>query len=227
MKIGRRLAIKILNVSRFVLSRLEEAGPLEVPSSRTPLDAAMLTRLAALVSDVTANLNGYEHARAIERTEQFFWSFCDDYVELVKTRAYAEGEAGASARASLATTLDILLRLFAPFLPFATEEAWSWWHEGSIHSAPWPDVVELAGIEFVDPTLFDNVSAVLREIRRAKTVAKQSMRTPVESVVISGPEEVLAEIAKAREELSDAGTIGELVLRPADGPLGVNVTLGD
>ena len=153
-------------------------APWSSPSPATvtaPLDRAMLARLAEVVEEATAAFEGYDYARALERTESFFWSFCDDYLELVKTRAYGEpGDPGpASARAALALALSVQLRLLAPVLPFVTEEVWSWWQAGSIHNARWPNRSEFDaalpdGTVTIGPVL-DVVAEVLGQVRRAKT----------------------------------------------------------
>jgi valyl-tRNA synthetase len=182
---------------------------------------------------VTAAWDDLDYARALERTEQFFWSFTDDYLELVKARAYgrpdgatpAEHAATESARAALATALDTLLRLFAPVLPFATEEVWSWWREGSVHRAAWPEAAPLRHeAADADQGVLDMVAAVLGDIRRAKTEAKRSLRTEVESIVVRDTPERLARLDAARRDLIEAGHVGRLDLLPGEAP-GVDVTL--
>ena len=227
MKIGRRLAIKVLNASKFVLGRLEGAaipGPDEVGE---PLDRDLLALLGGLVTETTLSFEGYDYARALERTEAFFWSFCDDYLELVKVRAYGDGDdpKTRSARATLAIALSVLQRLLAPFLPFVTDEVWHWWHEGSVHRAPWPTIAEL-GVA-ADPAagvLYTSVGQVLEAIRREKSSAKVSQRAGVERLVVAGPEGFIAAVLAGSNDLKDAGTVAEIVTKVAD-EVDVNVIL--
>ena len=211
MKVGRRLATKLLNASRFVLG-------LGVPSPDAvavePLDQALLASLASVVSQATAALEALDYARALQVTETFFWTFCDDYVELVKGRAYGDlgAEAASSAQAALVTALSAVLRLFAPFLPFATEEVWSWWQEGSVHRAPWPAVEASDG----DPELLSLAGAVIAAVRRAKTDAKVSMRSAVETLTVTGPAEVLERFAAIEPDIRIAGAIARITTRDGD-----------
>ncbi|MFM9136103.1 MAG: class I tRNA ligase family protein, partial [bacterium] len=225
MKIGRRLAIKILNASKFVLG----PGPVADPSAVTePLDRAMLADLAHTVEQATAALEDYHYTRALELAETFFWSFTDDHVELVKDRAYGgQGERAAnSAQAALAIALSVQLRLFAPFLPFVTEEVWSWWQEGSIHRAPWPSAEELRMVAADgDRGPVADVAAALSLVRKAKSEAKASMRADVERASISGPADVLARLQSVAGDLTAAGRIAELDWRPGGDTLEVDVTL--
>ncbi len=208
MKIGRRLAIKLLNVSKFVLGRVDTTRELNVTEVTNPLDRELVVRLRALVVETTSDFEKYDYARALERTETFFWSFCDDYVELVKTRAYGESdEAGiASARAALTLALSVLQRLFAPFLPFVTEEVWRWWHDGSVHVTPWPRTDEFASLTSEDP-VFETVSTVLEAIRREKSTAKVSQRAKVLRLVVNGPSEALHAVELCDADLRAAGSI--------------------
>ncbi|MDP9071562.1 MAG: valine--tRNA ligase [Actinomycetota bacterium] len=214
MKVGRRLAIKVLNASRFVLS-------LPVPDGEVtqPADASLLARLADLIAEATTAFEGYDYARALERTESFFWSFCDDYVELVKNRAYTAGAGGASANRALRLALSSLLRLFAPFLPFVTEEVWSWWQPGSVHRAPWPDPAEVrVASSAADGMVLDVAAAVLGEVRKAKSEAKLSQRAQVERVVVRDDTGRLHALRAAEADLREAGSIADLVLEEAAEP---------
>jgi valyl-tRNA synthetase len=242
LKIGRRLAIKILNVSRFVLAALPQQAPAEADQAADrrstsvitqPLDLAMLSRLAAVARQCTDAFEAYEHARALELAENFFWFFCDDYVELVKTRAYGgDGAAGAgsagagsagagSAAAALRLALSALLRLFAPFLPFVTEEVWSWWREGSVHLAPWPDPAEFPAGMAGDAAPADAdrmlaaASGAIAAVRAAKSAARLSMRAPVSDLVVSASAADLAALTAVLPDVRAAGQVARVELRAA------------
>jgi valyl-tRNA synthetase len=227
MKIGRRLAIKILNASKFTLGVMGGVEP-SADAITVPLDRSMLAALHDVVDVATRAFDDFDYARALEHAERFFWGFCDDYVELVKQRAYGTlGEEPAnSARSALATALSTLLRLFAPHLPFVTEEVWSWWRDGSVHGAAWPTVAEL-GTSRDDTSVYDIASVVLGEIRKAKSSAQRSMRTEVTRVVVYLPPAESQPLELAIDDLREAGRVtGEIELEPAD-ELRVEVELAD
>ena len=231
MKIGRRLAIKILNASKFSLT-LAGDSEADLASVSNPLDQALLSKLADLIETATAAFDDFDYARALERTEQFFWGFTDDYVELVKARAYgSQGPQEAeSAHTTLVITLDALLRLFAPFLPFVTAEVWEWSHQDSIHCAPWPTKVNLTkGLpEEIDIKLLDAASETLSEVRRAKTEAKRSLKVKAEKVVVSASSERINLVNLVRNDLVEAGNIEALELVEQEGITPqVEVTLAD
>lgn len=228
MKIGRRLAIKLLNASKFVLNLgATEADIISADATTVtnPLDRSLLASLDEVVQQATAAFGKYDYARALQLTETFFWSFTDDYVELIKDRAY--GSAGetekASVLAALATTLDRLLRLFAPVLPFATEEVWSWWRQGSVHRSAWPTSGALTSAALdADTGMLATVGAALGGLRKAKSEAKVKQRTQVLAAVISGSEAQVRQLEAARFDLSAAGNAAGLELRVHDGDLTVS-----
>jgi valyl-tRNA synthetase len=202
IKVGRRLAIKILNASRFTLSL--EGTEAEIAD---PLDRSMLDQLSGVVEQATVALEGYEHARALELVERFFWGFTDDYLELVKGRAYGGHgpEAAGSAIASLRFALDVLLRLFAPFLPYATEEVWSWWRQGSIHRSAWPSNEAFpAGGE---PVVYEVAAWALGEIRKVKALAKRSLRTDVVHLIVRDTPERLKILRGVERDVAEAGRV--------------------
>jgi valyl-tRNA synthetase len=217
MKIGRRLAIKLLNASKFALSFIPEGAALDPAAVTEPLDRSMLAGLADLVDEATRAFDGFDYARALERTEGWFWPFCDDYLELVKGRAYGEGEGAASAATALGLALGTALKLFAPFLPFATEEVWSWWQDGSIHRSAWPSAEPLrAGAGDTATDVLVATAAALGEIRKAKTEAKRSMRTDVVRAEVVDTAERAALVRLAAADLAEAGRVAELVVTDGD-----------
>jgi valyl-tRNA synthetase len=228
MRVGRRLAIKLLNAAKFALARTEPMGAVTAP-----VDRGLVTRLAALVTDTTADLEEYNYTRALERIEQFFWDFCDNYLELVKSRRYGDlGPHGAgSANAAMVVTLQTLLRLFAPFLPYVTEEVWSWWKQGSVHRATWPTAAEvLAAIDGSGDVAGENALAIaswaLGEIRRTKSEAKKPLRTPVVDFHVTAPAADLACFEAARADVAASGFVQHV--RTSEGePRSATIELGE
>ncbi len=207
VKIGRRLAIKLLNAAKFVLSFPVPEGAAVTHA----LDASMLATLDRVVRDATRAFENFDHARALELTESFFWTFCDDYLELVKERAYDQADPGqASAALALRTALSTLLRLFAPVLSFAAEESWSWFNDGSVHRAAWPEPQEIDG----DPAVLVAVSEALIGIRRAKTEAKVSQKTPIASLTLHTPAADALRLAEG--DLRAVGRIAEITFVDAE-----------
>jgi valyl-tRNA synthetase len=204
MKVGRRLATKILNASRFALLQTEPNGPVTAP-----LDKAMLLNLAALVTFATKKLEEYDYTSALSEVEKSFWNFCDDYIELVKARRYGDfgPESASSANGALLAALETYLRLFAPYLPFVTEEVWSWWRRGSVHRAPWPTssaLEQVAGAD-ADARVYVDTQLVNGEIRRQKSLQGMKIKTPVE-VVIAADAATLDRLRMVEREIGSANT---------------------
>jgi valyl-tRNA synthetase len=214
IRVGRRLATKLLNASKFALG-LGAADALRAPAT-TPLDTAMLAELSTVVAAATAAFDRYDHTAALQATEAFFWRFCDDYIELVKERAYGTGPGADSARAALATALSVQLRLFAPVLPYVTEEVWSWWRYGSVHRATWPTTYEVdrAITGTGDPALLRLAGDALAQVRRAKSDRRLSMRAEIPLAEALGPAALLDQLTLIADDVRAAGRITTLDLLP-------------
>ena len=224
MKVGRRLAIKLLNASKFVLSRPEPAGAVS-----HPLDRGLLTSLRELVEDATRALEAYDYARALQISETFFWSLCDNYLEMVKSRRYGDHgpEAAGSANASLLCALSVLNRLFAPYLPFATEEVWSWWQAGSVHRAPWPAVAEIDRVSPADPEARQALDAaidVLGEIRRVKSIEKRPLKARIDVAVVRWSEPAIGLLKQVEADVRTAGGVERFEYQPGDDRLSMTLT---
>ncbi len=222
MKIGRRLAIKVLNASKFALTMSGGEIVVDPAAVVVPIDRAMLAGLAGVVATATDAFERYDHTRALEVTETYFWTFCDDYLELVKDRAYNsdgahdEGDA-TSARVALVIAVDTFLRLLAPVLPFATEEVWSWWRDGSVHTAEWPDASALAPFAAdSDPRMLAATGAALAALRKVKSESRVSQRTGLRDVTLVVPAGEAGRIAE--RDLKAAGrVVGPLTIEEDPG----------
>jgi valyl-tRNA synthetase len=194
-KIGKRLVTKIFNAGKFVLQQEGDVAPVD-----HELDRAFVERLRALVERVTALYDEFEYAHALQETEAFFWrDFTDTYLELVKTRA--RGDGGGSAIASLRLGLNVLLRLFAPALPYITEEVWSWAFaeetgHASVHAAPWPGQRDFEAIPApADAGSFDAACAALASINKGKSEGGVSIGRGVRTVTLRANEATLGRLA--------------------------------
>ena len=226
MKIGRRLAIKVLNASKFILAKAEPLGAITAA-----VDRAMLSNLADVIGQATQALDEYEYGRTIDLVEREFWGFCDDYLEFVKGRRYGEQgeEAASSANSALVAALSVYLRLFAPYLPFATEEVWSWWKEGSVHRAKWPTAEELTSlipaVSDDDQEKWRYAREVLGEVRKRRSEAKQPLKVPIVRAVIADTVARLAHLDAVEADLRAAVRIDAIERKPA-GALTVEVEFG-
>src|SRR5690606_28978699 len=180
-KIGKRLVTKLFNAAKFVLSQGGQLGPIT-----EELDRAFVAELHQLVAKVTADFEAFRYAQALHDTEAFFWTrFTDTYLELAKPRAWG-GSSGSdsvddskrgSALNALRLGLSVLLRLFAPVLPYITEEVWGWAFAEetgtrSIHSSPWPGATEFDDVR--DPENAGSLqlaAAAFTAINKSKTEA--------------------------------------------------------
>ncbi len=231
-KVGKRLVNKVFNASRFVLLQLERAGGEEgtlpgVDTITEPLDLAFVDRLRGTVDGATRAFEAFDYATALQVAEDGFWQFCDHYLELVKLRSYAEEDSveRRSAMAALTLGLRTFLRLLAPFLPFVTEEVWSWrfasreGRERSIHTAPWPVVGEVDVVARPQhEEVYGSAVELLAAIRGAKTKAQKSLRWPVTRLEIVGPEKLRAALETVLQDVLRAGHVAEDAVVMVDGP---------
>jgi valyl-tRNA synthetase len=220
VRVGKRLATKLFNASRFVTMQLDRADAdysrVAAEDISEPLDRAFVAALRGLVARASEGFDSFDYALPLQLTEELFWQFCDDYLELVKVRSYGEEDNAQrrSAIAALHLGLSTFLRLLAPFLPYITEEVWSWrladgdGPEGSIHRAAWPSVDESASVASPSSSqAFAAACEVLRKIRGAKTEARRSLRWPVASLAVQGPEDHLEALEAVLADVVHAGAV--------------------
>ncbi len=178
VKEGRRLTIKLWNAARFSLMNVGDFDPRSehlAAEERTVEDRWLLARLQGIVEQATSSLDAYDYAKAFEQLEKFFWAtFCDDYLEMVKDRFWNPerypDQARRSAQWTLWEGLRTILGLFAPYLPFVTEELYQqiyrpWEEAVSIHVTPWPAGDDSWSSETPEMELIETILKAVRSLR--------------------------------------------------------------
>lgn len=215
-KIGKKLVTKIFNASKFVLTQVDRAGEAAEPKTAdiiSPLDTAVVQRLRDLIDAATGAFDEFDYAVALQMTEESFWTFCDHYLELVKIRSYSDDDSPErrSAIACLHWALSVYLRLFAPALPYITEEVWSWRFAddgGSIHTSPWPSSSEVEDV--AEPRvagIFEAAVDLVSQIRKAKTEQQKHLRWPVSRLTITTDEQRRAALSLVLHDVLLAGNV--------------------
>jgi valyl-tRNA synthetase len=196
-KVGKRLCTKLFNASKFVIGRLEGVDPALLGPDKVmhESDRAVIGQLRPLLERAGAAFEAFDYAQALQLSEEFFWgTFCDNYLELAKNRTYEEGL--TAGRLSACATLRLLhramVRLLAPYLPYLTEEVWSWAYSEdagmneSVHRSPWPCVAEFESIPApASAGTYDATVAVIEAVRKAKAEKNLSMRAPVAQISVT------------------------------------------
>lgn len=208
-KVGKRLVTKLFHAGQFVLQQQGQEAPVT-----EPMDQAFLHELRLLLPVVTEAFEAFDYTTALRETERSFWGqFTDTTIEFLKTRARGDHHTPAAQGSAIATLrlgLRIYLRLFAPFLPFITEEIWSWFHDESttytsIHQSPWPTTKELEHIAIPgDPQTFQRASACFAALNKARTQAGQPKRIPIQHLELTAHPEALASITCVWDDIQAA-----------------------
>lgn len=230
-KVGKRLVNKVFNASRFVLMQLDkDDGKTALPGVEhitEQLDLALVDRLRKTFTQATKAFEAFDYATALQVAEDDFWNFCDHYLELVKLRSYSEEDTKErrSATAALTWGLRTFLRLLAPFLPFVTEEVWSWafasadGRDRSVHTSAWPCVEEVTSVDLPEhENVFEAAVELLAAIRGAKTVAQKSLKWPVAGLEIVGPEQDRKALQLVLDDVLRAGHVDPEAVTVIEGP---------
>ena len=212
---GRKLVMKIFNASKFVANIVGQSNVNPTTDDiyaniTNPTDKAWLTKISNLVEASIKSFNNLDYYLSLEATEKGFWDFCDNYLELVKARAYNEED--KSAVSALIITIETFLKLFAPFCPFITEEvfqcrAWKKEEEKSIHNQPWPKVESYKAMIAEDYALYEALVVISSDIRKAKTEAGKNLKTPVKELVINAPTHLIEQIKQSEQDIVNVGHV--------------------
>ena len=197
---GKKLETKLFNASKFVFMNLSGYDG-KKPKKLERIDELFLNKLNELVKNCTEAFENYEYARAKLETERFFWSmFCDNYLEIVKKRIYESKNGKESAQYVLHYSMLTLLKLFAPIMPFITEEIYQEYYkktEGdkSIHLSEWPKAEKIVKSEELDVFM-----SILTKVRYEKSKAQKSMKA---EIILTLDKQAHKEIVDLLDDMKD------------------------
>ncbi len=206
MEQGKKLCTKFFNASKFVFNIVKSSGidinADYITSITNPLDRAWIVKMANAITISRKSFEANDYVAALEATEKLFWDFCDNYLEIVKGRAYSQEN--TSAVATLMLSIDLFCLMFAPFLVFITEEVYQmrpWGNDTkSIHAHSYPNADKYKSMgENYD--LYTVIVSVVEQARKVKAGQQCSVKTPITSITIVGRESDVKYIQLAQEDL--------------------------
>ena len=194
VKMGKKTINKLWNVFKFSLLHLENFEPNNFRGELEPADKWILNELYETIKVVGKSFEEYEYSKAKNNIEAFFWNyFTDNYLEFIKYRLYTEDKTSASyqaAREILFVCLNAIVKLYAPIMPFITEEIYQALFQNfekvkSIHISSWPEARTdwKAGVEFKKE--FSAVLEVINAIRKFKSESNISLGKEIDEFRIS------------------------------------------
>lgn len=187
-KIGQKLINKLWNAARFTELQLKslKSDPNDKSLIFKPMDLWLLNKLEKTIEKATNELNKFEYCNARVAIEDFFWNiYCDNYIEIVKTRAYDEnnldGKGQTSALVTMYHCMKTLLKLFAPYLPHVTEEIYSCLYSDKTlvtQRGSWPEINEFQQNKETE-NLGDAFLDILDTVRKIKANNQLSVSSPI------------------------------------------------
>ena len=233
-KTGHKLVTKIFNASKFVLMQFERIdkniNDLNPENITEQLDLALIDKVRMTITKATVALEQFNYAEALKVSEELFWDYCDNYLELVKVRSYQDEDSPQreSALTALGLSLKAILRLFAPFTPYVTEEVWQASFAAdtaSIHKESWPNLDEFQSVnqpEFKEA--YDAATEVIGKIRGFKTGAQKSLKWEIETLEITTSAEMQSALNSVLDDVLKAGNVVKTGLSFNQGDVADGVT---
>ena len=207
---GKKFITKLLNATNFIFMNLKDYKPKKIELAAT--DRIFLSALNERIIKCTESFEKYEYSKAKSDADLFFWSFCDNYLEIIKNRVYnGTKEEKESAFYTLYNSLLTILKLMAPFVPFATEEIYQQYFRKnekikSIHISEWPNEINMPEKKN-DKQVYDLMIETVRKVRQEKSLAKKSMNSPIILTLDKKEKETLNEVLDDLKSVTNASEI--------------------